>query len=106
MRFLAILVIIGVLVFVLFSYFDAGRVVNVLNTEAQRVADEKRALEIIRAKEAHWARFYHAPKDCLAPGSALRELECKNHRLQMRERFERQWSQQIASGWVPPELSK
>ena len=106
MRFLSILVIFGGLVFVLFSYFDGSRVFNRIKTEVQKAADEKRAHEVLKAKELYWTKFYRAPKDCLAPRSALREVECKNQEYQMRQRFERQWTQQIASGWVPPELSK
>lgn len=103
MRFLGFLVILGGLVFVLFSYFDGSRVFNRIKAKVQTAADQKRAREILSAKEVYWASFYHAPKDCQAPNSALRELECKNQADQMRQRFEHQWSQQIASGWVPPE---
>ncbi|MDB5902953.1 MAG: hypothetical protein JWM26_1831 [Betaproteobacteria bacterium] len=106
MRFLAFLVILGGFTFVLFSYFDGSRIFNGIQTEMQRASDQKRAQAIANAKDIYWARFYQSPKDCLAPPSALRELECKNRADQMRERFERQWSLQIASGWVPPEVSK
>ena len=78
MRFLGFVVILGGLVFVVFSYFDGAIVFNRIKTEVQKAADDRRAQEITNVKEIYWAGFYRAPKDCLTPRSALRELECKN----------------------------
>jgi hypothetical protein len=53
-----------------------------------------------RAYKAWMARFVVTP-DCRHPKTALKALECKNKKDQMKVAFERMWQQRIRSGWKP-----
>jgi hypothetical protein len=74
--------------------------------DTRKVEDARRAAEIAKVKETYWARSYRSPRDCDAPATSLRALECKNQADQARGHFDKQWSQQLAGGWVPPEVKR
>jgi hypothetical protein len=106
MRVLAVLLILGALVIAVFSYFDGAQLFGRIGTEVKKAEDAKRAQEIAQVKESYWLRYYAPPRDCAAPPTALRRVECKNQADQMREKFERDWTARVASGWAPPELAR
>lgn len=107
MKLLALIAILATIAYVGYAYLDGsgqlkGIMSNMNKSEETKKATEK-AAAIAKVKEIYWARAYRTPGDCAAPSSSLRALECKNQADQMRAQFEKQWTQQLASGWVPPE---
>ena len=106
MKLLSFLAILGALAYVAYAYLDGSGQLKRFTGQQKQVEDNKRAAEIAAVKETYWVRSYRAPADCQAPSSSLRGLECKNQADQARANFEKQWTQRLASGWVPPEAKK
>lgn len=66
-----------------------------VNDEAARLAT---------GKENYWREVYNPPPECRQVRTVLKDLECRNQEENIRQQFERQWANKLASGWLPREL--